>query len=695
MAASLQSDLDAAAEHVAHDRFDDALPIYERLLEDYPNDPDVLNDAGITYYHLDRPDQAIACLERALENDPGYEGAFFNLIDVTLEHGGREAAAQRFERFGRAIPTSAEKERQEQRLHSAPMQIAHPLGDGAPASRSDADTLRVAFVCGPDRKFITDIEREIGKRHEVRTAYFDDKINLQQIQQVMDWADVTWFEWCDKILVHASQKLQKTSRVVCRLHRYEAFSNMPKQVNWSFVDRLVLVAPFMQTVLRNQHPEVTEKVPGEIILNGVDLNQFTFKERTPGFNLAYVGYLNHRKNPSLLLQSLHALVQEDDRYHLHIAGYFQQPVWQHYFEHMLDQLDLRKHVTMHGWVDDIASWLDDKHYLVSTSVHESFGYGIAEAMARGIKPVIHHFQGADELFPSDLLFRTVPEFKDLIRSKNYDSSFYRRHIADHYSLDGQISQINDTLSQLAPDQTRKASLPSQSSTINLANGLRMVVPLNDHISAHLLRGQFYESRMLSFIRSRHGSRFRAIDVGAHIGNHTIFMAGVCNAERVYAFEPNPKSFSFIRKNKIINNLKNITLYNTAAGDEDGLASVVQGPSNNSGMSSVQIDQSGTTQLKTIDGLIDDHVDLIKIDTEGMAPAVLRGSLQMIRKHHPDLYIECGDRIEYESVIEILSPLGYQPKRRFNYTPTFLFEQSHNKHESPVSYEQALQINNTS
>ena len=50
----------------------------------------------------------------------------------------------------------------------------------------------------------------------------------------MDWADVTWFEWCDKILVHASQKLRKTSRVVCRLHSYEALSNLPMQVELGF-----------------------------------------------------------------------------------------------------------------------------------------------------------------------------------------------------------------------------------------------------------------------------------------------------------------------------------------------------------------------------------------------------------------------------------------------------------------------------
>ena len=86
-------------------------------------------------------------------------------------------------------------------------------------------------TCGPDRKFITNIGKGLcEKGHAVHPCYLDDKIDLQCIQQTMDWVDVTWFEWCDQILIQANQKLRKTSKAVCRLHRGEAFTNMPEEV---------------------------------------------------------------------------------------------------------------------------------------------------------------------------------------------------------------------------------------------------------------------------------------------------------------------------------------------------------------------------------------------------------------------------------------------------------------------------------
>ena len=70
-------------------------------------------------------------------------------------------------------------------------------------------------------------------------------------------------------------------------------------------------------------------------------------------------------------------------------------------------------------VDDISAWLDNKQYLVSASVHESFGYSIAEAMARGIKPLIHHFCGASEIWPEDLLFTTPSDFIKKLLDQEY------------------------------------------------------------------------------------------------------------------------------------------------------------------------------------------------------------------------------------------------------------------------------------
>jgi len=99
----------AARRHLQDGAYQAAIKLYEALLEETPDDADVLNDMALACYQFGRPDEAIAHLRRALNADPGHQAAFFNLLDATLEHEGRTRANERFERFESGIPVSAEK----------------------------------------------------------------------------------------------------------------------------------------------------------------------------------------------------------------------------------------------------------------------------------------------------------------------------------------------------------------------------------------------------------------------------------------------------------------------------------------------------------------------------------------------------------------------------------------------------------
>ena len=459
---NLDRALKAAAEHYTHGRFVDALRIYERLLQESPDHPDALNDAGLCHYQLGALQEAIACFEQALEHDPSYEGAFFNLLEVTLNTEDRKQAATRFETFGTAIPQSPEKERFDKQIHAP-----HPQhrGDGAPAFSHNTDTLRVAFVCGPDRKFITDIEREIGKRHEVRTAHFDDAVNVRRIQQAMDWADVTWFERCSKILAHAGQKLKKTSRVVCRLHGYEVFTDLPGQVKWSFVDHLLFVADHKKEIFEQRFPNV--RVRKSVIRNGVDLDAFSIpSEKVNNKHLLLMGNLNYHKGLPMLLQFYYELLKKDPDFHLTIRGQWQDPRYRVAASTMIDELGLDDKITfVEQWIDDLNSWLADKSHILSFSLEESFHYAVGDAMAAGLKPVVHAWRESRSIWPEKHIFRNVSEFTDLCLAPSYTPARYREHVAIHCPLSDKIDAIDDTLKNIvtagSPDAT-------QGSTVNRA-----------------------------------------------------------------------------------------------------------------------------------------------------------------------------------------------------------------------------------
>ena len=267
------------------------------------------------------------------------------------------------------------------------------------------------------------------------------------IYKAIDWADIVWLEWANEVaIIGTNYNGAKNKKVIVRLHRYEAFTNYIKQINWNVVDKLILVSSMMGKAIESVHPDVYSKIKDkiEIIYNGLDVEKIPFKEREPGYNIAWVAHIHSRKNPMLALQIISRLIKVDSRYKLHVAGDFQDKMLEIYLKYMVEEMGLENNVIFYGWVDDMDEWWEDKNYLLSTSVHESFGYNIAEAMARGIKPVIHNFFGAYELWPKKNIFNTIDEAVEMIISGEYESEKYREFV-EKYSLDKQIRQIKEII----------------------------------------------------------------------------------------------------------------------------------------------------------------------------------------------------------------------------------------------------------
>jgi len=214
-------------------------------------------------------------------------------------------------------------------------------------------------------------------------------------------------------------------------------------VCWNNIDALITVGnSFVMKALRQRVPNLDMMTRVVMIPNGIDLEKFNYIERKRGKNIACVGYLNMRKNPMLLLQCMQKLHYIDRDYRLFFAGNFQDRMLEQYIRHMLDQLGLKDVVLFDGWQDDVSTWLEDKHYIVSASISESQGMGLLEGMARGLKPVIHHFPGAHEVFPSEFLFNISEEFCGQILSESYDPRRYREFVAARYLLKNQLDSIN-------------------------------------------------------------------------------------------------------------------------------------------------------------------------------------------------------------------------------------------------------------
>jgi FkbM family methyltransferase len=126
-----------------------------------------------------------------------------------------------------------------------------------------------------------------------------------------------------------------------------------------------------------------------------------------------------------------------------------------------------------------------------------------------------------------------------------------------------------------------------------------------------------------------------IDIGAYIGDHTIYYINkVGQNGRVYAFEPNVRSFECLKHN--LGMYTNCYLYCNPVSDIIGKFNVVE-PCENIGMTFIEAGDKVESII--IDDLDIGKVDFIKIDVEGFEIEVLNSCKKIIEKYSPTLVIE--------------------------------------------------------
>ena len=323
-------------------------------------------------------------------------------------------------------------------------QLADLFNQLVEARENDLNRKRLCFFSIKDGdKFINDTIEQLSPYFNIRKVIVS---NMNQIEPAMEWADLCWFEWCDDLIAHASHlSIANTKHIICRIHRYEVFTSNPTRVDWTNVDKLIVVTDHLKALLKLRVPNIEEQVNIVTIHNGVNLDKFDWSRRSKGYSIAFIGYMITRKNPMMLLQIAYELVKRDPRYKIFIAGAFQDELLELYWNYQVKEMGLQDHVIFEGFQPNISNWLEDKHYIISTTMHESFGYGIAEAMARGIKPVIHNFLFSKEIWAEKYLFNTIEEAVRMIMDDDYNSNEYRMFIEQHYSLNKQIKLTSDLI----------------------------------------------------------------------------------------------------------------------------------------------------------------------------------------------------------------------------------------------------------
>ena len=151
----------------------------------------------------------------------------------------------------------------------------------------------------------------------------------------------------------------------------------------------------------------------------------------------------------------------------------------------------------------------------------------------------------------------------------------------------------------------------------------------------------------------HGGRI--LDIGAYIGNHTVYFSKICGAAEVESFEPIRASFRALEKNVSLNAVS-AKLHNVGLGAvaKKARASV---NSANAGGSSLREFEGGGITVQPLDSLSLAPFQSMKIDVEGMALEVLQGARESIAKNRPKIVVEAFPH-EYGAIHAFLEALHY-------------------------------------
>ena len=219
--------------------------------------------------------------------------------------------------------------------------------------------------------------------------------------------------------------------------------------------------------------------------------------------------------------------------------------------------------------------------------------------------------------------------------------------------------------------TRRRQIPESYSV----DGLHVSIP-NDGYFGSEIGPDGYEPLTTSIIRQLIDPGMTILDIGAHIGHYTVIAADATGrGGKVFAFEPDPISFEFLRNNITENHLDGVaTPIQKAVTDRPGRVRLYSGRRDRVANSILRTNKTSGRYIQcdatTVDAVAAqlrmDAVDLIKIDVEGSEYDVLAGmdevcsrspTLKLVVEFYPSILSEVG--VSPKEFLDRLSLLGFR------------------------------------
>lgn len=206
-------------------------------------------------------------------------------------------------------------------------------------------------------------------------------------------------------------------------------------------------------------------------------------------------------------------------------------------------------------------------------------------------------------------------------------------------------------------------------------GVRMLCPEGDHRVAPVesLNFMSYEEKDANMILKLAPSKGVMFDIGANMGWYSLLIARQSKDCQVHAFEPVPKTYSFLKQNIELNELPNIQAHHFGISNERKDLTFYFYPEGSGNASSANLSERSDAELVTchverLDDFVDTnglHVDFIKCDVEGAELFAFQGAVETLQRDKPIVFTEMlrkwAAKFNYHpnEIIALFSSIGYR------------------------------------
>ena len=187
---------------------------------------------------------------------------------------------------------------------------------------------------------------------------------------------------------------------------------------------------------------------------------------------------------------------------------------------------------------------------------------------------------------------------------------------------------------------------------------------HDPICREILANGFYEKELLEAMVKIVKKNGTVLDVGANIGNHSIFFSK--HFHKIIAFEPFERNCWILKANLKLNSIDNVELVEKGLGKEKTLLEfsnlnqyetnkTLKNPANELSTNLIEV-ISGDDALLKFKNIKD--IVMIKIDVEGFERDTIIGLSKTIKTYQPIIFWEDFEKNKANDTRKILQNLGY-------------------------------------